>query len=55
MREKVLQLLEKALEDNKSLFLIDFAVTEANQIRITIDGDNGVTVEDCIAVSRAIE
>ncbi len=55
MREKVLQLLEKALEDNNSLFLIDFAVTEANQIRITIDGDNGVTVEDCIAVSRAIE
>ncbi len=55
MREKVLQLLEKALEDNKSLFLIDFTVTEANQIRITIDGDNGVTVEDCIAVSRAIE
>jgi len=55
MREEVLQLLEKALEDNKTLFLIDFTITEANQIRITIDGDNGVTVQDCIAVSRAIE
>lgn len=55
MREKALQLLEKALEDDKSLFLIDFTITEANQIRITIDGDNGVTVEDCIKISRAIE
>ncbi|PVW17283.1 ribosome assembly cofactor RimP [Marixanthomonas spongiae] len=55
MREKVLQLLEKALKDDPSLFLIDFTVTETNQIRITIDGDNGVTVEDCIKISRAIE
>lgn len=55
MREKVLHLLEKALEDDKSLFLIDFTITETNQIRITIDGDNGVSVNDCIKVSRAIE
>ena len=55
MREKVLQLLDKALEDNPSLFLIDFTITDANQIRITIDGDTGVSVNDCIQISRAIE
>ncbi|MAP81866.1 MAG: ribosome assembly cofactor RimP [Aequorivita sp.] len=55
MREKVAQLLESALEENKSLFLIDLIITEDNQIRVILDGDKGVTVEDCIAVSRQIE
>ncbi|PHS60319.1 MAG: ribosome assembly cofactor RimP [Flavobacterium sp.] len=55
MKEKVKKLLSQALEENKSLFLIDFSITEGNQIRVIIDGDNGVTVKDCISVSRAIE
>jgi len=55
MREKVAELLENALEENKSLFLIDLNISEDNQIRVILDGDKGVTVEDCMAVSRAIE
>lgn len=55
MKEIVKNLLNKALEENKSLFLIDFKITEGNQIRVIIDGDQGVTVNDCISVSRAIE
>ena len=55
MKEKVKKLLDKALEDNKSLYLIEFKISEGNQIKVIIDGDQGVTVNDCIAVSRAIE
>ena len=55
MRKKVEELLDEALQENDSLFLIDFTISEANHIRIIIDGDNGVTVEDCMLVSRAIE
>lgn len=55
MREKVEQLLDNALEKNKSLFLIDLNITADNQIRVILDGDTGVTVEDCISVSREIE
>ncbi len=55
MQEKVTQLLEKALKENPSLFLIDMEIRPGNQIRVTIDGDQGVKVEDCIAISRAIE
>lgn len=51
---EVTHLLERALEKNKSLFLIDFSISENNQIRIIIDGDNGVTVKDCISISREI-
>lgn len=55
MREKVAQLLESALKENDSLFLIDLNISNDNQIRVILDGDNGVTVEDCVAISRAIE
>lgn len=55
MREKVAELLKNALDENKSLFLIDLNISEDNQIRVILDGDKGVTVEDCMAVSREIE
>ncbi|GAB4154898.1 MAG: ribosome assembly cofactor RimP [Winogradskyella sp.] len=54
-KETVKNLLEKALEERPDLFLIDFEVLGDNTIRIVLDGDNGVLVEDCIFVSRAIE
>ena len=55
MRGKVTKLLEKALEENPSLFLIDLSISEGNKIRVILDGDAGVTVENCMAISRAIE
>jgi len=55
MRERVEELLNEALGQKPELFLIDLTISEANQIRIIIDGDKGVTVQDCIDVSRAIE
>lgn len=55
MQSKVAELLDEVLEKNKTLFLIDFSISQDNKIKIVIDGDLGVTVEDCIAVSRAIE
>lgn len=55
MRDQVQQLLERALEDRPDLFLISLEVNETNQIRVIIDGDKGVKVQDCIAISRAIE
>ena len=49
MRGKVTKLLEKALDENPSLFLIDFSISENNKIRVILDGDSGVTVENCMA------
>ncbi|MBS1535627.1 MAG: ribosome assembly cofactor RimP [Bacteroidetes bacterium] len=54
-KEKVRQLLEDALQERPSLFLIDLTITDAGKINVNIDGDNGVTLQDCIDVSRAIE
>jgi len=55
LKNKVQDLLEEALAENPSLFLIDFTIGSDSNIEVIIDGDKGVKVEDCIAVSRAIE
>jgi ribosome maturation factor RimP len=51
----VKQLLNNALEERLDLFLIDFSIAENNSIKVVIDGDKGVSVEDCVFISRAIE
>ena len=55
LEDKVKDLLEKALKERPDLFLIDLSVLDDNQIRVVIDGDNNVLVEDCMFISRAIE
>ena len=55
LKATVEKLLNEALEERNDLFLIDFSVLEDNQIKVVVDGDKGVLVEDCIFISRAIE
>ncbi|HZH69610.1 MAG TPA: ribosome assembly cofactor RimP [Flavobacteriaceae bacterium] len=55
LEEKVKQLLQDALDENPSLFLIDLKIDSSNKIQVILDGDSGVSLNDCIAVSRAIE
>jgi ribosome maturation factor RimP len=55
LKEKVQQLIQEALDENPALFLIDLEIKGDNEIKVTIDGDQGVTVQDCIAVSRKVE
>jgi ribosome maturation factor RimP len=54
-REKVLQLLAESIQEKPSIFLIDLTITDAFKIIVTIDGDTGVQLQDCIDISRAIE
>ena len=54
-KNTVKELLETALVERSDLFLIDFSIQGDNQIKVIIDGDNGVLVEDCMFISRAIE
>lgn len=56
MFKKIVEdLLQDALKERQDLFLIDFSVSNDNAVKVVIDGDNGVLVEDCMFVSRAIE
>ena len=54
-KENIHVLLTEALDLQPDLFLIDAHIDELSRVQITIDGDNGVTLEQCIKVSRHIE
>lgn len=54
-KEKVIELLNEGLSEKPSVFLIDLTIDNSNKIMVTLDGDNGVTLQDCIDISRAIE
>ncbi|WP_298493495.1 ribosome assembly cofactor RimP [uncultured Algibacter sp.] len=54
-KTEVTKLLDTALIERPDLFLIDFSINSENHIKVIIDGDKGVLVEDCMFISRAIE
>ncbi len=54
-KEKVFGLVANGLIEKPSIFLIDLTISDAFKISIFLDGDNGVLLQDCIDVSRAIE
>lgn len=54
-KEKVINLLEESLIDKPSLFLVDLTITDSYKILVTLDSDNGVVLQDCIDISRAID
>ncbi len=54
-RDKILELLEEGLKEKPSLFLVDLTVTETLKVIVTLDGDNGVNLQDCIDISRVID
>jgi len=54
-KEKIKNLLKDALNENKSLFLIELKFLADNKIYVEVDGDNGVSLKECIRISRAIE
>ena len=51
---KILELVNSALEGSEK-FLVSLKITPDNRIFVDIDGDNGVNIDDCIELSRAIE
>ncbi|QLE01391.1 ribosome assembly cofactor RimP [Galbibacter sp. BG1] len=55
LKERVTALLNEVFDENKSLFLIDFSITPDNKIKVIVDGDKGVSLKDCMAVSRHVE
>ena len=54
-KEKIHTLLDEALLEKPAVFLIDLKVTDAFKVIVNLDGDNGVALQDCIDISRAID
>ncbi|MDN4029956.1 ribosome assembly cofactor RimP [Chryseobacterium gambrini] len=54
-RKRIEELLHEFLEARKDLFLIDLKISAGDDITVILDGDNGVSLQDCLDASRAIE
>ncbi|MBR0072249.1 MAG: ribosome assembly cofactor RimP [Bacteroidales bacterium] len=50
----VLGLIKDKLEGTDK-FLVDLRISNDNRINVAIDGDNGITIDDCVELSRYIE
>ena len=51
---QVLSVIDTALAGTDK-FLVDLKISSDNRINVAIDGDNGITIDDCIDLSRKIE
>ena len=54
-KEKVYHLINEGLTEKPAVFLIDLTITDSFKVIVTLDADNGVILQDCIDLSRAIE
>ena len=54
-RKLVQELVDGAISENKELFLIELNFLPDNKIYVEVDGDKGVSLKECIRISRAVE
>ncbi len=54
LKEKVEELLQEAIQ-GKDIFLVDLKVTPSNSIQILVDTIEGITIDQCVEISRHIE
>ncbi|HEY0029268.1 MAG TPA: ribosome assembly cofactor RimP [Bacteroidia bacterium] len=52
--DKIKQLADQKIAEGSN-FIVDIAVKTGNKITVLLDNDNGVSIGDCVAMSRHIE
>jgi ribosome maturation factor RimP len=55
LRKVLEDLMEEFFIDKPTLFLVDFSIDSSNKINITLDGDNGVKVIDCVGLTKFLK
>ena len=51
---KIEEFVRNLIEARGDLFLIEIKITPANKVTVLLDGDNGVTIDDCTKVNKAL-
>lgn len=52
--QAIAQITETLLENDPGYFLVDIKITAGNHIRLFVDGDNGISIDKCVSVSRLL-
>ncbi len=53
-KQDIHKIIEPILEEKKA-FLVDLKISKDNRIAVYIDSMDGITIDDCVEVSRRIE
>jgi len=54
VEKRVSELVEEKIADRPDLFLVDVKMLPNNKLIIHVDGDQGISIQDCVAISRHV-
>lgn len=54
VENRVRALVEEKIADRPELFLVDVKMLPNNKLIIHVDGDQGISIQDCVAISRHV-
>ena len=54
IEKRVRELVEEKITDKPNLFIVDIKMLPNGKLMILLDGDNGIGIDDCVAVSRHV-
>lgn len=54
VEKRVSELVEEKISDRPELFLVEVRMLPNNKLIIHVDGDEGISIQDCAAISRHV-
>jgi ribosome maturation factor RimP len=54
IEKRVIELIEEKISDRPELFLVEVRMLPNNKLIIHVDGDEGINIQDCAAISRHV-
>jgi len=54
VEKRVKELVEEKISDRPELFLVEVKMLPNNKLIIHVDGDEGISIQDCAAISRHV-
>jgi len=54
IEKRVKELVEQKIADKPNLFVVDIKMHSNGKLVILVDGDNGIGIDDCVAISRHV-
>lgn len=52
--QAIAQMTETLLESDPGYFMVETKITAGNHIRLFVDGDNGISIDKCVSISRLL-
>ncbi|GAA4139461.1 ribosome assembly cofactor RimP [Sphingobacterium kyonggiense] len=54
VENRVIELIEEKIADRDDLFIVSVRMLKNGVLEILLDGDNGISIDDCVKVSRHV-